>query len=182
MKDKLEKFILKNQEEFDFREPDPGLWNKIKHDIRPRKKIRFGYVLSRAAAVLLIFIISYMINRFMHEGFPKISFGKDREVEIPELREAENYYTGLLNEKLDEIRPILSSCPSLEKELNYDLDQLDSLYGELKNDLKDNIANQEVIDAMIQNYRLRISILEEVLSEIKPDNDETDKKFDCYEL
>jgi hypothetical protein len=182
MKDRLEKFILENREEFDFREPDPGLWNKIKSGIRPRKKIRFGYVLSRVAAVLLIFIISYMINRFIYEGFPKISFSKDRETEIPELREAENYYTGLLNEKLDEIKPILSACPSLEKELNYDLNQLDSIYRELKNDLKDNIANQEVIDAMIQNYRLRISILEEVLSEIKPDNDEGDKKFECYEL
>ena len=51
----------------------------------------------------------------------------------------------------------------------YDLNQLDSLYTELKSDLRDNIANQEVIDAMIQNYRLRISILEELLSEIKPD-------------
>jgi len=182
MKDKLEKFILNNLEEFDSREPDIKLWNKIESNIRPRKSIRFKFILSRAAAVLLIFLISYMINRFTYEGFPKISFSRDKEIEIPELREAENYYTGVLNEKLDEIKPILAACPALEEELNYDLNQLDSLYSELKNDLKDNIANQEVIDAMIQNYRLRISILEEILSEIKPDKDESDKKYDCYEL
>ena len=39
--------------------------------------------------------------------------------------------------------------------------ELDSVYISLKSDLKDNIANHEVIEAMIQNYRLRISILEE---------------------
>jgi hypothetical protein len=182
MKDKLEKFILNNREAFDFREPDPGMWNKIKSGIRPRKTIRFKFILSRAAAVLLIFVISYMINKFIYEGFPKISFSRSKEIEIPELKEAENYYTGVLNEKLNEIKPILAACPALEEELNYDLNQLDSLYRELKNDLKDNIANQEVIDAMIQNYRLRISILEEISSEIKPDKDGSDKKYNCYEL
>ncbi len=182
MKDKLEKFVLKNREEFDFHEPDSKIWNKIKANIRTGKSINLRLVISRVAAVLLIFIISYMINRFIYEGFPRITLVKDKEIEIPELREAENYYSGLLNEKFNEIKPILSACPALEEELIYDLNQLDSLYTELKNDLKDNIANQEVIDAMIQNYRLRISILEEISSEIKPDRDESDKKYDCYEL
>ncbi len=182
MKDKLEKFVLSNREEFDSYEPDPKIWDRIKSNLRSGKSINWRLIISRAAAVLLIFIISFMINRFLEEGFPKITLVKDKEVEIPELKEAENYYSGLLNEKLNEIKPILSACPSLQEELNYDLNQLDSIYAELKNDLKDNIANQEVIDAMIQNYRLRISILEEILSEIKPDNDESDKKFNCYEL
>ena len=182
MKDKLEKFVLKNREEFDFYEPDSRIWNKIKSNIRSGKLINWRLILSRAAAVLLIFIISYMINRFISEGFPRITLVKDKEIEIPELKEAENYYSGLLNEKLNEIKPILSACPALEEELIYDLNQLDSLYTELKSDLRDNIANQEVIDAMIQNYRLRISILEELLSEIKPDKDESDEKYNCYEL
>ncbi len=182
MKDKLEKFVLSNREEFDSYDPDPKIWDRIKSNLRPGKSVNWRLIISRVAAVLLIFIISFMINRFLEEGFPKITLVKDKEVEIPELKEAENYYSGLLNEKLNEIKPILSACPSLQEELNYDLNQLDSIYAELKNDLKDNIANQEVIDAMIQNYRLRISILEEILSEIKPDNDESDKKFNCYEL
>jgi len=182
MKDKLEKFVLKNREEFDFFEPDSKLWDKIKSNLRTGKSINLRLIMSRVAAVILIFIISYMINRFIYEGFPRITLLKDKEFEIPELKEAENYYSGLLNEKLNEIKPILSACPALEEELIYDLNQLDSLYAELKNDLKDNIANQEVINAMIQNYRLRISILEELLSEIKPDKDGSDKKYNCYEL
>lgn len=182
MKDKLEKFVIENREEFDFHEPDSKIWGKIKSNIRSGRSINWRLIITRAAAVILIFIISYMINRFIDEGFPKITLVKDKEAEIPELKEAENYYLGLLNEKLNEIKPILSACPTLEEELNYDLNQLDSLYSELKNDLKDNIANQDVIDAMIQNYRLRITILEELLLEIKPDKDESDKKYNCYEL
>lgn len=182
MKDKLEKFIKENREEFDFHDPDSKIWGKIKSNIRSGRSINWRLIITRAAAVILIFIISYMVNRFIDEGFPRITLAKDKEAEIPELKEAENYYSGLLNEKLNEIKPILAACPTLEEELYYDLNQLDSLYSELKNDLKDNIANQDVIDAMIQNYRLRITILEELLSEIKPDKDESDEKYNCYEL
>jgi hypothetical protein len=34
------------------------------------------------------------------------------------------------------------------------------------------MANQEVIEAIIENYRLRIRILEDLLTEIKPMKDE----------
>ena len=87
----------------------------------------------------------------------------DVEIDIPELREAEMYYSGMIHTKLEEVKPLLREYPSLEEELNSDLSELDSIYSGLKSDLKDNIANHEVIEAMIQNYRLRISILEDML-------------------
>jgi len=64
---------------------------------------------------------------------------------------------------LQEVKPYLTQYPSVEDELNTDLSELDSIYVSLKHDLKDNIANHEVIEAMIQNYRLRINILEDML-------------------
>ncbi len=182
MKDKLEKFIVENREKFETRQPDPGLWDKIEAAVKTKKPVNWKFIFSRAAAVLLIFFASYMIHEFINKGFPRITLVKSREVEIPELKEAEHYYSILLNEKLNEIKPIITGCPALAEELNYDLKQLDSLYRELKDDLKDNIANQEVVDAMIQNYRLRLSILEEILSEIKPDDDKSINKNNCYEL
>lgn len=182
MKDKLEKFILENREKFDTHEPDPKLWSKIEAGIKIKKPVNWRFFLSRAAAVLLIFFASYMVQEFINKGLPRINLAKSKEVEIPELKEAENYYSRLVNEKLHEIKPIITGCPALEEELNYDLNQLDSLYKELKKDLKDNIANQEVVDAMIQNYRLRLSILEDILLELKPDEDESINKYNCYEL
>ncbi len=182
MKDKLEKFIINNREEFDSRKPDAKLWDKIEADIKPKKTVSWKFVFGRAAAVLFIFIASYITYEFINKGFPKITFIKSTEIEIPELMEAENYYSRLLNQKLEEIKPIITGYSTLEEELNYDLDQLDSLYNELKNDLKDNIANQEVIDAMVQNYRLRITILEEILSELKPNEDESIKKYNGHEI
>jgi hypothetical protein len=91
-----------------------------------------------------------------------------KENTLPGLHDAEVYYTNLVNQKLDELRPIIANCPSLEEELNIDLSELDSVYLELKTDLKDNMANQEVVEAIIENYRLKIRILEDLLSEMAP--------------
>ena len=48
-----------------------------------------------------------------------------------------------------------------------DLNLLDSAYYELQQDLKDNVDSEEVISAMIQNYRIKLQVLEKVLDEIR---------------
>jgi hypothetical protein len=82
---------------------------------------------------------------------------------IPEIQEAEIYYTSLLNDKISQIKPLLEQNPELGESLQQDLSELDSIYGELQNDLRDNIANDEVVEAMIQNYILKLQILEDLL-------------------
>jgi hypothetical protein len=104
------------------------------------------------------------------------------ESAIPALKETEAYYAGLVNQKLDELKPIIASCPSLEEELNLDMSELDSVYTDLKNDLKDNMANQAVIEAIIDNYRLKIRILEDLLSEIGSREDECLTKTNQHAL
>ena len=89
--------------------------------------------------------------------------GKGIIQNIPELEEAEIYYTGLLNEKISQVKPLLEQYPELGTSLDRDLSELDSIYDELQKDLRDNIANDEVVEAMIQNYRLKIQILEDLL-------------------
>lgn len=185
MKDKLEKFIQENREEFEILEPGNGIWEKIEKNIQPHKTISWRKVMWRAAAVIIIFIASYMVHDFIDGRKVRIADRKnknDKELMIPEIREAEVYYSNLINEKLKEIKPMLADNPVIEQEISTDLKQLDSNYVALKNDLKDNIANQEVIEAMIQNYRLRLSILEDVLSQLKPEENDKNKKYNSYDM
>jgi hypothetical protein len=171
MKDRFEEFVRNHSHEFDIREPDPALWRKIEEAIAPKKVIRWQYYLSRAAIIILLVGTSLIGQRIWIKNEHGMA-QKNREVElnIPELKEAEMYYNSMINAKLEEVKPLLSKHPSMEKELNADLSELDSVYKSLKNDLKDDIANQEVIEAMIQNYRLRISILEDMLNFLESGN------------
>jgi len=173
MKDRFEKFIEENHDSFDFREPDPAIWEKLEKTIQMKRRFNWKLILSRAAMVTVIFAASYAVNEMVHRlGTDKNALKSSKENSIPGLSETEAYYTQLVNQKMDELKPVIENCPSLEEELNYDLSELDKVYAELKGDLKDNMANQEVIEAIIENYRLKISILEDILNEIAPLGDE----------
>ncbi|MBN2213439.1 MAG: hypothetical protein JW723_04280 [Bacteroidales bacterium] len=185
MKDKLEKYIIENREAFDIHEPGEGVWKKIEKNIQPKRSVNWRTIIWRAAAVVLIFAASYMVHDLLDGKKREIARSrtkKEKELVIPELREAEIYYSTLINEKLQEIKPMFSEDPMLEKEIRYDLNQLDSIYRELKNDLRDNIANQEVIEAMIQNYRMRLNILEDILSQLKPEENDNHSKYNSYDM
>jgi hypothetical protein len=187
MENRFEEFIRDKREAFDFREPDPMLWKKIEADIRPRRIINWRTIASRAAAVLIIFAASYVVHEIIDNSDRTLTAKKSRQKEtkeiiIPELQEAELYYSGLINEKLEEIKPILTGCPAVETELKFDMSELDSLYTDLKLDLKDNVANQEVVEAIIENYRLRIAILQDLLNELQPGESKCVSKNNEYEL
>jgi hypothetical protein len=47
---------------------------------------------------------------------------------------------------------------------------------EIKKDLKDNISNQDVVEALIQNYRIKIRILEDMLTVLKANENNPEKK------
>jgi len=175
MKDRLEEFVRNHREEFDLFEPDDRLWEGIEKKIDSGKTRRLGYYFYRAAGIAAIFLITLTAHRFF--------FGSQNQVpEIPELMEAEEYYSGLIDNKLKEAQPLLSEYPEIQNELDTDLSELDSVYKDLKEDLKDNVANQEVIEAMLDNYRMRVEILEEMLDYLESKNDDNTTNNSKYEL
>ena len=55
----------------------------------------------------------------------------------------------------------------LKEEVENDLNELENMYQVLKVDLKDNISNKVVIEAMIENNRYRLKLVDDVLEQIK---------------
>ena len=186
MRDRLEDFIKDHREEFDFNVPDPKLWQGIEKNINKTRSVNIRFYLSRAAIIILVAGVTFFAQRyyFMNKDLfvAKNDTTANDEVIIPELMEAEAYYTGMVNEKLEQLQPELKENPTLEKELRNDLSELDSVYQNLKNDLKDDVANQEVIEAMIQNYRLRVSILEDMLDYLNEDNKDDNSNLHKHDL
>jgi uncharacterized protein YqiB (DUF1249 family) len=73
----------------------------------------------------------------------------------------------MISQKQEEIFRLTASNPDIRHEIDMEMVDLDKVYAELKEDLKDNAHNEEVIEAMIQNYRLKLDILEEMLYQLK---------------
>jgi len=98
-----------------------------------------------------------------------------------ELAEMKAYYTIQINDKENEIYRFTAFNPNIKKQICVEFSQLDSIYNSLKKDLKDNIDNKEVVEAMIQNYHIRLEILENMLNQLK-ENDTIKTKKNHYEI
>lgn len=180
--DKLEDHIRKNREELDVYTPSSGVWLKISKRTGKGHFPFFKWV-SIAAMVIVILGTSLVIIRHTYlNADKKLTMNNiDAINENSQLKESEIYYNNLLNSLYTEATPLLTANPEVQKELSYDISHIDSLCLEIKKDLKDNIANKEVIEALIQNYRIKIRLLEDIVMILKENENNPEKKKD-YEL
>jgi hypothetical protein len=164
--DRLEDFIKANREEFDQLEPSDKVWEQISKSTRKTRKVSFAQYFMRIAAVLLIAIVFSAIliktNVFSPSGLAL----KNVDPELQELIEAEAFYASQVNDKLEEIRKCYDIYPELKEEVESDLNELQEMYNTLKTDLNDNISKKAVIEAMIENNRYRLKMVDQVLVQI----------------
>jgi len=189
--DKLEEFIVRNREEFDDLVPDPRVWDKIQDNIEPANKVNWMGMIWKAAAVLVIFTASYFFHDFMDKNQisrqSAIITEDETEPESAEtvqmLLEAEAYYTSQINTRKEEVFLLAGNNPALISDINLEFEELDQVLEELKNDLKDFTATEEIIEAMIQNYRLKLTILEDMLIQLKTaqQSEKNEKSYE-YEI
>ena len=181
--DKLEEYIRKHREDLDIYNPSSGIWKRIQRGLN-RGNPKIWKWLSIAAMVIVIIGTAIIFDRHGNRGadivFEKTSDGGLTPAN-PQLNETEIYYNNIVNSLYREATPLLTTNPEIAKELTTDFSQLDSICLEVKKDLKDNVANQEVVEALIQNYRIKIRLLEDMLIILKG-NDENPEKNKNYEL
>ncbi|MBL6446119.1 hypothetical protein JMN32_07360 [Fulvivirga sp. 29W222] len=162
MKDKLKESVDSRREDFDLFDADfDQMWSNVEQGLNKSRRNIWPFAGKIAATILLLVIVGW--------GFISLKFNDSSEGvalhEIsPELAETEYYYSQQVAEKLSIIK---ASKAGVDKEVMDNLIALDSAYQDLKQDLKDNADNEEVVEAMITNYRLKLSILEQILKEIK---------------
>lgn len=183
--DKLEQFVSDHADDFDVFEPDDNLWENINNRSHKVRKINFSRIAWRVAAGVAIFVASWLLNDLVEKGEKENINVAETVVPNSEkmkmLMEAEMYYSGRIKTAREEIYKISGNDNELMEILDFDLIELDKVFEELKNDLKDNSDNQEVIEAMIQNYRLKLEILEEILKQLNKSG-QKENKISSYEI
>jgi hypothetical protein len=173
---------MKNRLELDRYEPSSGIWKRIRRGLGRGKATIFSWL--SIAAMLIVVIATAVVfyrpgNRPADGEMERTADG--RLPDNPQLNETEIYYNNIVNSLYREAIPLLTANPEIAKELTADFLQLDSICLEVRKDLKDNVANQEVVEALIQNYRIKIRLLEDMLIILKENEENRDKNSD-YEL
>lgn len=176
--DKLKEFIDQNQEEFNCEVPSEHIWNKIndkldeKENKRRSKKTILWYTLRLAAASVLVLVTYIFVTWTSHDKSKQIAQANTsfEDEQIAELMEAEAFYTNQVNTRQQEVFRLAANQPEVKQDIINDFLELDSAYADLKLELKENIANEQVIAAMIENYKMRLEILEDLFKRINKSN------------
>jgi len=166
MKIDLEKYLKKRRQQLDVEEPDDAvLWEGIRKEIISEKKTT-GFNLWKVAAIFLaIFTLSYIV-------YNELSKEKEREFTLSQINqslgEREKAYQQMVLLKMQDAniqelskRPEKDILPVLINELN----ELDTIYDDAINDLKQNGYLEQIVEIIFDTYEKRIRILEQIIME-----------------
>jgi len=155
MKDRFEKFVDENRDEFDNEIPKERVWKRIKRKLDENPGSLLSIFLWKAAAVIFFGLSSFLLFQNYMQG----QRSKDRLAEIAlardEFSEVEDYYISLISNKEQELDDFENSG---ESDYRTDLGNLDAIYQVLKEEMEKD-PSKEVIDALILNLISRIDIL-----------------------
>lgn len=161
--DRFKQYVEDHRSEFESSDQDfQELWVGIDEHL-DRKTSGGRTVWLKAAAVLLVIAVSTGLILF-----------NQLSPEMPqELVETEQHYNRLISVKLAAVTNYRNEVDAM---IWNDLELLDQAYQDLKHDLDDSFDQEEVAQAMIDNQRAKLEILEDILNEIESKVDEEEVK------
>lgn len=173
--DNFEKHIRHNAAQFDEQKVDRDkIWAKIAKELHQEKSIAIPLwkrpMLRIAASVLLLVGIAAFFGQTL------LSSGADKtQYASKELMEIDMYYKDLVSHQVQ----LVKNNPGLSEENKAEflsfMDELDTEYEVLKKEMQKNLDNEQVLEAIISNYKKRIELIENLLRQLndskKPDDD-----------
>lgn len=188
MSNRFEDFIRNNRNELDSEIPAAAVWDKVSKRITApttAKVKRMHPIRWVAAAAVLLFIGtgSYFLlvnNSKKVETVAGIDASGQDSVALNEINPAyakEVYhFTQLIELKQAELKQLEKDNPELYKQFMGDITKLDSSYHSLKQELPSNPNREQLLEAMIQNLKLQMDLLNQQLAIIQQINQSKNKK------
>ncbi|MBV6441515.1 MAG: hypothetical protein DYG98_06245 [Haliscomenobacteraceae bacterium CHB4] len=166
MADPLERFIRENRESLDSEVPDLKVWANItKKTPGKAKTVGIGWqrTLLRAAASVALLVTGLGLGIWYARSTEPPAMAMS-EVSN-EYAELEHYFKSDIADKQQKLASFTGSQPA---EVYADLEQLDNMMAELRLELA-NVPEgnrEQIVRAMIENYKAKAAILERVLERL----------------
>lgn len=164
--DNFEKHIRDNAAQFDTQKADRAkLWANISAELeKPEPKVIPLWkrsMLRIAASVVLLLGIASFIGLSIYGGGTA-----ETQYVSKELLEIDMHYKGLVSYQVQLVQnnPNLSETDKAEF-LSF-MDELDAEYEILREEMRNNLDNERVLEAIVANYKKRIELIENLLRQI----------------
>lgn len=161
-RDELKRFITDHREHFEDEKPSKNIWNAIENELyKPNPLKKYGLLCLLLIGVAIIFVggMYFGQQKNFNKGKTKHTTYANIQNMPQEVVELENYYKTIIKDKKAAVHLINNISP-----LNEELQVLDNNYEELKSEFISKNADEDLlIHLMIENYKLRIKLLEMTL-------------------
>lgn len=159
--DNIRSFIQDNLEDFNTETPSDKVWKGIQS---PVKKSYFKQYLGIAASIIVLATAGfYTILQNAESPEEIIEVVDNTEYHLPEeVKDVEVFYATQVNQKIAQLQNYEES-----EELLDEVADLKTEFEELKADMGIGVNRERVLEAMIDNYRTRLIILEDLLEELE---------------
>jgi len=161
---KLEKFITEHRKAFDDVQPPEKIWEHIAWTFdeevsvqRSKRSMYIRTIASLAAMFLLVCTAGILLYqaRYREANYSNIN---------PALAQQQSEYVSLINEKLDALSPLSESNPKLYAEFSTVIKKMHGNYDELKKELRQSPNKELTLEAMINNLKMQIEVLNQQLT------------------
>ena len=178
----IDKIIQENRQSFDLHEPSEGHFERFEQKLaefnKEKRSFSFGYLIKAAAITILVVLSGLWIydhtGNATHQGIALSEISQ-------EYGEVEMYYTHLVNQKYNQIDEFQFMDSTQKVMLMHELNEMDSIYENLKMDLTTNPNDQRVINAMIQHYQLKVEVMNQILNQLQHAQEIKQKKSENHE-
>ena len=161
--DKLEKFIKENSDSFSEHKADKAkMWKAIAAELKqPKPKVipLWRKLPFQIAASILILLGVFSIYNLNTRKAPVNYASK-------ELQQIDSYYQNIVETQVKLVQDDKHLSAKNKEEFLKFMIELDKEDAKLKLDLADNLNNQQVLSAIIKNYKKRIELIENLLNQI----------------
>jgi LPS O-antigen subunit length determinant protein (WzzB/FepE family) len=186
MSNKLKNFIQDNRRAFDDEMPPGKIWDHIEASFSdvPKKRTTPGLMYKwtiAAAAMLVIASGIYYLAVKKDPVTPIAAIEKETGNLPPEYESQMNLFAGMIYTKQEELKILAGEQPELYRTFTTALNQLDSSYHTLKNQLGSTPNREMLLEAMIQNLQLQLNVLNQqlnIINQIKQSKKDNHEKID----
>ena len=183
--DPLEIFIRDNRSAFDTSTPDLRVWAAIEQAVPAQSAKIIGIpwhrTLLRSAAAIALLITGISIGVWYARADMPGQPGMAMSEVSSEYAELEQYYQRDINAKQEKLATLVSNR---DQDLNADMLQMDKVMSELRQELA-NVPpgnREQVVRAMIENYKAKAAILERVLGHLEQQKQPATTNSGNYEV
>ncbi|OSY89120.1 hypothetical protein WH52_00220 [Tenacibaculum holothuriorum] len=163
MDDKLHQFFSEN--DFDIHEPHSGHLERFQRKLNTPKKVKTISWKWMSIAASVILLLGFYLGSFQQKSQYDLS-----DVS-PKMAEAQSFFVNTINQELKEIEKYrnIDTESIIENTLDK-LEELEEQYNVFIAELNTNDNKISIIQAMIDNYQRRLTLLQDLLFLLKNDN------------